>query len=141
MRSVLGLELGVTSRAQAEAWAAEQGLQCTSGKNRLECSGLPEVDSVVLGFDREERLVGVDVAFHSPDAQTAAQKLAQRAELLASQAGEPKAKRGEPTADFLGAAPLRQAAASFRFANYRVELTATNLGQGRFLVREFHQVL
>jgi hypothetical protein len=141
MRSVLGLELGITSRAQAEAWAAEQGLQCAAGKNRLECKGLPELHSVTLGFAPEGRLVGVDVAYSSPDATTAAEKLAERSELLASQAGEPASRRGEPTAAFLSQAPLRQAAASYRFSNYRVELTATNLGQGRFLVREFHQVL
>jgi hypothetical protein len=141
MRSVLGLELGVTSLEQAEAWASERDLQCVGGKNRFECRGLPEVDSVVLGFGKDNRLVGVDVVFHSPDAETAAQKLSERSELLSSQAGEPKSRRGEPTAAFLGQAPLRQAAASFRFSNYRVELTATNLGQGRFLVREFHQVL
>jgi hypothetical protein len=42
---------------------------------------------------------------------------------------------------WLASGTLRQVRASFRYSDRRAELTVTNFGGGRIVLREIHQVL
>ena len=138
---VLDLVLERTTRAEAEQWAASRGGRCTSGQKGLRCSGLRDLESVTFGFDGQDRLVMVDLAVATPDPSAAARMYAERSARLEGELGASVGQRGEPTADYLTSALLREAARSYRTRAVAVELTALQAGQGRFLVREHHQTL
>jgi hypothetical protein len=143
-KPALGFDLGQEPRADVERWVAETRATCAEephGRLRCQLEGTGPSREVLFLFDPDDRLVGVDSSTRLADAEAAAALLTERTNAVSASAGPPTSQRGEPNAAFLGAAPLRQASASFQYADYHAELAAMNLGQGRFAVRETYQSL
>jgi hypothetical protein len=155
-RSALGFTLGATTRGEVSDWAARQGVACApeQGANALRCTGVPAAGPEEAGapgedgtgnlyalFDPSGRLVALDVMRESSPVETVARRFDVVRRRLASSLGPPSASWGEATAAYLGARPLRQAAAQFRFADFAADVTATNLaGRGVVLREQYRSI-
>ena len=146
-RPALGFALDGTSRVEATAWAATHGVVCTDARELKQCGPVPATaipdgprDSLVFEFDAGDALVSVTAGRRVPAAEAVAVYVALEAG-VAERAGPATLQRGEPTAEWLDRGPLTQLSSEFRFADYRAQLTATNLGPGRIAVREVYQAL
>jgi hypothetical protein len=146
-RPALGFVLDVTSSDEVAAWAAAHGVSCTPERAEIRCGdvpggaleGLPATDELLLRFDADGRLVSVDATLRDVDADDAAALVRTLSDALGRSAGPPSAARGEPSGRFLARGDLNQTATSFRFADYRADLSATNLGAGRIVFRASFQ--
>lgn len=146
-RPALGFALDVTSRVEATAWAAAHGVACTDARELKQCGPVPANaipdgprDTLVFEFDAADALVSVTAGRRVPAAEAVDLFVALQAG-VAERAGPATLQRGEPTAEWLDRGPLTQLSSEFRFADYRAQLTATNLGPGRIAVREVYQAL
>lgn len=146
-RPALGFVLDVTSRAEVAAWAVTHGVQCDEGEFETRCgavptgamAGIPKVDQLLLRFDAEGRLVVVDATIREIDAEGAAALVRTMSEDLGRTAGTPTTTRGEPSGAYLARGAMNQSRTSFRFEDYRADVTATNVGSGRIVVRATFQ--
>jgi hypothetical protein len=144
-RPALGFALGEATHPALLGWTLDHGLDCVDQGRTLRCRdvpGLPElpapVDQLLLQFDAADRLVAVDVTLRSTDPDAAAAAVRALSARVAEQAGPASSSRGEATGAFLSRGALNQAGSSFRFEDYRADVSATNLG-GRFVVRATFQ--
>lgn len=153
-RIALRFELGTTVRAEVEQWAAQHDLTCAPGRRlALRCTDVPSValagalaeqprfDELSFDFDLDGRLVMLEGSSHVADAQAAVDYVARRDASLRAALGAPTAVRGETTATSVSRGPLSQISREFRRRDVRAKVVATNFGQGRFGVREFHQLV
>ena len=149
-RQALGFTLGETTRETVRAWATEKGISCVDEEfARLHCTDVPAaalgvempVADLVVSFDAQDRLQGIDVHTGTLAADDAARLVEERGQAIAKQAGPPTSTAGEATGDWLASGPMAQVSESFHYSDRRAELTATNLGDGRIVLREFHQTL
>lgn len=149
-RAALRFELGMTSRADVDAWARAHAIACAADRNAtLRCADVPadalgtalRSDELAFVFDAQDRLVALDSSSRVRDAETAARFASQRTAELRARLGDPSTVAGEPTAAFVGRGPLTQVSAEFRRAELRAKVVATNLGHGRYTVRELYQAL
>jgi len=132
-RPALGLTLGVSTRAEGEAWGATRGFRCAPASGGLRCEGAAGED-VWLELDGTDHVVSVVATQRdlTPAAGTAA--FAQREQELA-ELGTPWKRRD---ADLTRT--LAQQLAEYRYEDYRVQVTATNTG-GRVTLRTAWQDL
>jgi hypothetical protein len=147
-RPALGFALDVSTRTDVDAWAAERKLTCKESQRGtvLRCSAVPaaelghggsDVDDLSFLFEPATmRLVTVTALRNQLDAPSAAAAMNGVADALARSLGEGK-RRGEATAPYLSAGPLRTAVVEYRFSDYIASVSATNLG-GRVAVREHY---
>jgi hypothetical protein len=149
-RQALVFMLGETTRETARAWATDNGIPCTDEEPaRLRCTDVPAaalgiempVADLLLSFDSKHRLQGIDVHTGTLAADEAARLVEARSQAIATQAGPPTSTAGIATGAWLGSGPLRQVSESFHYSDRRAELTATNFGNGRVILREIHQIL
>ncbi len=145
-RTVLGLELERARFDDVVAWAADAGVACApaSDASSLQCPAVPLGDATGVGrfsFDGGGRLVAFDVSRRDADAGRAAAFVRERAQTLRADHGEPTSHRGEASEAFLRRGALGQVAYEYRFSDMRTTLSATNLGHGRYLVRETWQAV
>jgi hypothetical protein len=137
-----------------EQWAAQHDLTCAPGRRlALRCTDVPSValagaladdarfDELSFDFDLDGRLVMLEGSSHVADAQAAVDYVARRDVSLRAALGAPTAVRGETTATSVSRGPLSQISREFRRQDVRAKVVATNFGQGRFGVREFHQLV
>lgn len=146
--AALTFELGTTGRSDVVAWAIAHSIECRlEPSSALRCTDVPAdalgtgmaTDDVAFAFDAGDRLVAVDTSSRVADAETAARFVDRRTTALRSALGEPSQLAGEPTAAYVGRGALAQFSAEFRRAELRAKVIATNLGRGRFTVRELYQ--
>jgi hypothetical protein len=144
-RRVLAFELGRTSAADVSAWAASHAIQCAPGRKiGLRCTAVPAdalgqthaFDEVSFEFDAGDRLISVEGSANLQDAAVAIDYVATRDLALRDQLGEPTASR-----DTALAGPLSQMSRDFRRSDIRAHVNATNMGRGRYKIREFHQLI
>ncbi len=149
-RTVLAFELGTTRRHDVDAWALAHGLACAPGRKlALRCTDVPaaalggsgDLDEVSFDFAPDDTLVALEGSARLADASSAAAFVARRDASLRTSMGEPTTARGEATAAAVARGPLSQVSREFRRSDVRAQVVATNLGHGRFGVREFHQLL
>ena len=149
-REALVFTLGATTRDAARAWAAQQGIACVDEEpSRLRCTDVPAaalrvempVADLLVAFDSKDRLQGIDVHTGTLTADEAARLVGVRSESIAKQAGPATSTAGVATGEWLSSGALAQVKASFHYADRRAELTATNFGEGRIVLREIHQIL
>jgi hypothetical protein len=147
-RAALVFELGVTSRDDVAAWASAHTIGCAPDRvTSLRCADVPadalgiHSDELSFVFDAHDRLVSLDASARVGDAETAASFAFDRTAELRARLGEPSHVDGEPTAAWVGRGALTQVSAEFRRAELRAKVIATNLGRGRFTVRELYQAL
>jgi hypothetical protein len=149
-RAALRFELGTTTRTDVAGWASTHAIACTQDRNAtLRCTDVPAAalgiglrsDELSFVFDAHDELVALDSSSRVDDAETAASFASRRTEELRARLGDPSSIAGEATAAFVGRGPLTQVSAEFRRAELRAKVVATNLGHGRFTVRELYQAL
>ncbi len=145
-RRVLTFELGVSTRADVEAWADARALDCTAVRpHRWSCDGhtLPGAipGTVQFGFDAEQRLVDVERSTRTDDVVLAVHVAQALSEELTEHAGPPTRIRGATDSAHLARAPLRQQVHEYRYADMRARVTATNVGSRGYSVRSIYQAL
>lgn len=141
-RPAFGFELDRSTRDDVLAWARSGGHTCRDelGGAALRCEGVSRGDSVVVRdaffkFDPRGLLVGVDLMHQGTNAEQAAALLGDVTKAVTASAGAPSAVRGAASPAHLGAGYLSHAATEFRFADYAVDITATNMGEEGVVVR------
>jgi hypothetical protein len=149
-RDALVFTLGATTSETARAWAEREGIACVEEEpGRLRCTDVPSaalgvempVADLLVSFDANDRLQGIDVHTGALAADEAVRLVESRREAIAKQAGPATSMAGVATGEWLASGPLQQVSTSFHYADRRAELTATNFGGGRVVLREIHQVL
>ena len=149
-RRVLGFELGRTTADDVSAWAALHGISCAPARKlALRCMTVPAsttgqstaFDEISFDFDVDGRLVMVEGSASLQDATLAADYVATRDVALRDQLGEPTTSRGAARAETVTVGLLSQMEREFRSSDVRATVVATNRGQGRFTIREFHQLI
>ena len=132
------------------SWAGDKGIACIDEEPaRLRCTDVPAaalgvempVADLLVSFDSKDRLQGIDVHTGTLAADEAARLVEARSQAIAKQAGPPTSTSGVATGDWLASGPLSQVSESFHYSDRRAELTATNFGDGRVVLREIHQTL
>jgi len=141
-RPAFGFELDTSTRDDVLAWAKRAGHTCKDelGGAALRCEGVSRGEAVVVRdaffrFDPRGRLVGVDLMHQGTTAEQAAALLGDVTRAVTASVGAPTATRGDASAARLGEGYLSRAAAEFRFADYAVDLSATNMGEEGVVVR------
>lgn len=147
VRPALGFTFGRTDRAAVLAWASSRGATCTEvGPVGMRCTGvgaLPvgdapaAVNELLLRFDTGDQLVAVDAAVHGLDAGAADAWVTSATEQLQRQLGPPR--DWKPGGPGWAKGALSQIASTFRFADYRADIRATELEAGRIVVRATFQ--
>lgn len=148
-RNALAFELGTTTRADIDAWASSHDVQCAPGRSTaLRCDDVPAAalgkhgfDEVSFEFDTAGVLLTVESSGHAADAASAAEYVARRDASLRAVLGEPTIVHGDAVAASVSRGPLSQISREFRCSDVRARVIATNLGRGRYGVREFHQLV
>jgi len=148
-RTVLAFELGTTTRTDVDAWASSHALQCAPGRSlALRCEDVPAsalgdrgFDEVSFEFDTAGVLLTVESSGLAADAASAAEYVARRDVSLRAALGEPTIVHGDAVAASVSRGPLAQISREFRRSDVRARVIATNLGRGRYGVREFHQLV
>jgi hypothetical protein len=149
-KPALGFTLGQTTRASVEGWAADRGVSCNSVRsNELRCQKVAgaaidsstDADEVLFVFDSAQALVTVGVTRNSMAPEAAVEFVQARASSLMAVAGPPSKERGEKSSSYLSKNKLSQVASEFSFSDYRAVVSATNMGEGRIVVREQFQLM
>lgn len=144
-RRALAFELGTTGHADALAWSHTHALACIDAGARLDCTDVPAsaldghvgADAIHLEFDEDGMLIAVEAVHRTDDAARAAELFHGRVDRIDAAVGPARAQSGAP--ERLARGPLSQAAADYGFSDLRARVIATNLGHGRFVVREHWQ--
>lgn len=148
-RRALAFELGRTTADDVAAWASSHGIACAPARKlALRCTAVPAAslaevaafDEVSFDFDAAGRLVMVEGSASLDDATRAADYVAARDLALRDDLGSPTTSRGDARAEAVRGA-LSQISREFRRSDVRAQIVATNSGQGRFTIREFHQLI
>jgi len=150
-RDAFAFALGQTTHAEAIVWANKYGVTCTevqagAAMRCLEVSAQALADSwaadaLLLRFNAEGVLVTVDASRQNADADVAAAYIDQRKLALSDRMGPESSERGQRSGAYLRSGRLAQAKVEFRFSDLRALVSATNMGQGRILVRESYQAI
>jgi hypothetical protein len=146
----LGFTLGSSTKEDAQAWASREGIHCVDEQpTDLRCTDVPAAAlgvempaaDLLIAFDAKGRLDAVDLHTGALSADEAARLIEVRKEAIAKEAGPATSTAGVATGDWLASGPLQQVSASFHYSDRRAELSATNFGGGRVVLRETHQIL
>ena len=140
--------LDTTPRADITAWAVENDVTCTPADTRIRCTSAPaaalgtpwSADHVTFSFDAHDRLVAVE-AGSDLTAQEAVDRHQAAVTTAVAASGPGASGRGEPSADWLAGGPLRMLTTEARYTDYRVRISASNMGSGRIAFRELYQSL
>lgn len=146
--SALRFVLESTTRADAQAWAAANGVACTPverGLQFLRCRGFdarllgvagPPVSELWLSFRPDGRLIGVDVYRRGLADADAALAWSDAAGRMRAALGAPSRAFGEAAPSELRGGALRTARIEYRFSDAMARLTAANLPHAGLAVRE-----
>lgn len=148
-RTALAFELGTTTRSDVDKWALAHELECTPGRSlALRCEDVPATalgergfDEVSFEFDGAGVLLTVEGSGRAADAASAAAYVASRDVSLRATLGEPTVVHGDAIETAVSRGPLSQISREFRRSDVRAQVVATNLGRGRYGVREYHQLV
>jgi len=149
-RRALAFELGRTTADEVSAWASSHGISCAPGRKlALRCTAVPAeatgqaaaFDEVSFDFAVDGRLLMVEGSASLDDPARAADYVATRDLALRDHLGAPTTSRGAAAPETVTSGPLSQILREFRRSDVRAKVVATNSGQGRFTIREFHQLI
>jgi hypothetical protein len=149
-RHALAFELGRTTADEVSAWASSHQISCAPGRKlALRCTAVPAgatgqataFDVVSFDFAPDGRLLMVEGSASLDDAARAAEYVATRDLALRDSLGAPTTSRGDAAAATVTVGPLSQILREFRSSDVHAKVVATNSGQGRFTIREFHQLI
>jgi hypothetical protein len=145
-RPALGFELDKTTKGDALAWAAKQGVSCSEVRDGLlKCTdvpasafGLPEADGPAsemhFGFNTKGVLEDVSTMRLNAQAKPGADIAAK----LLAQVGEPQTKSGAFDDDFL-AKNYQVSTVQYRYSDYLAEVTALRTNGTGLVVREHYR--
>jgi hypothetical protein len=139
-RPALGLALDAATRGDVTRWALLHGSWCVDHHAMLECDHVAMPGGLALtaawfGFTARGTLDSIQTVRRTDDARTVAAAFATATSAVTRLAGPATTHSGEVAELADGA--LRQAAAEYRFANYRAVVRATNLGDHFALTEEY----
>jgi hypothetical protein len=148
----LGLALGTTRIADAQAWAAKNGVACraeTRGLSYLHCTSVhalddadaPPIADLVLTFHPSGTLMSVDGMRVALPGARAVELMTRIGGDLDARLGPPTNAAGENTADYLTSGALHTRVVDYRFSNYIAKLTATNFPARGVIVREEYSLI
>jgi len=147
-REALGLRIDQSTKADVLAWGARSGATCgeTLGGAAIRCEGArvdegPRAADAFFRFDPRGRLVGVDIMRESTSAETASAFFEELVARRTRELGAPNARHGDAAPESIGAGQLMHADAEYRFADYAVDVSVTNFGDARIVVREQYRSL
>ena len=151
-RPALGFALDETSRHDIEQWASTHAVTCKSpdpSNTQLLCSDVPrgaltgaqhDSEEVRFGFDSADRLVSVRAATNRLGPTDAIASVVSAETQVGSAVGPATSTTGVRDPATLET-PLAQASSSFRYSDYRAEISATNVGGSRVRVIEQYQAI
>ena len=145
-RRALGFAMEATAAGEVQAWAIARGGACTRelAGAALHCEHVGDeagaIRDLYARFDPKGVLVALDLVRPSPSAGDAAARFAKIEAAIARDLGAPQQVFGEPTEDFLSRAPLRQAIARHRFADFAADVSATSFAD-EVVVREQYRAI
>ena len=142
--------LDQTSRPEIDAWAARHGLSCENiggNANLRRCSDVPAVavgepealgklEEVTFELRAMGVLVNVETLRRNLTAEQAATISAALEHGVAATIGAPSKTGGEATVAHLSHGFLSSYVAEHTFVDYRATVSATNLAQTGYMVRE-----
>jgi hypothetical protein len=136
-RPANGFTLDRSTRSEVIAWGEEMHATCNEELSGaiVRCEHAADIEDALFRFDPKGVLVGVDLMHASTDGTTAVKEIDELTGKIEKAAGPPASVRGTHTSEWINA-PLREIRAEFRFTDYAADLTATNLGDRRIVVRE-----
>jgi hypothetical protein len=141
LRPALDFELGKTTRADVKTWLDARGVRFTADDARGEivCPQLGDASDVRFTFDPTGTLVQAQAAHRSGSPDDAVRLLDARKAELQAKIGAPTRAYGDATAAYLAPGTIRQAGFEYAFSDYRVTVTATQMGPLGLMVRETYQ--
>lgn len=150
-RAFLGFTLGVSTRADLEAWSKRIGVACgvERGGALVRCTHVPssafaadlpidspEIADLVVRLDDRARVVAVDALATTTDAAAALSAIAHAQRRLDARLPTPVDRTGPIDAAGFDASPFAHAAISARYANWAVDVGATTRNEpGHVVVR------
>lgn len=148
-RPALGFHLDTTTRSEVASWASDHGVACAPDRSgtQLKCKSVPrealsgaayDADDMIFGFDSHDRLISVRAATEKLVPEDAVATVVAAENEVGAAAGPATSTSGARDASSLRL-PLGRASSSFRYADYRAEISATNVGQSRVRVIEQYQ--
>lgn len=153
-RPALGFDFEKTTRADVDAWAAKHSIKCQKPKfgADLDCSGVPprafldsqvglEASSVWFRFDSHDKLVDVEAVHYTYDLDAGSSSFAGLLNTLTTKLGPPSNTLGEPTPEYLSKGLLSLARASYAFSDYRVDASAMQIAEGKYMITEKYKSL
>jgi hypothetical protein len=152
-RPAIGFALDASTPDDVRAWAEKNGVSCTEKREGmfLACKNVPiaaladrasepgVADDVSFAFRPSDRaLVNVTVTWFALPADLAAARAASATARLDGEVGKATAWSGDATAEHLASGMYATASASWRFADYQADVTATSFGARGVAVREHY---
>lgn len=145
----LGFVLGQSRRADVDAWAKREQLDCKPGfvSSVLECddvatasAGTPKIARLRLQFDEQTRLVSVDL-FRSEGPAELVARFEQLAGELDRGVGPATSVVGTPTLAYVKSGSLQTVMRSYSYRDYVAKATLMNFGKRGLRLRETYQWL
>jgi hypothetical protein len=152
-RPALGFELDRTTPDDVRAWAKDNGITCVEKREGmfLACKDVPiaafpdresepgTADDVSFAFRPTDRaLVNVTVTWYSLPAPLAASRTASADARLKRALGTATISEGAATAAHFASGAYATAAATWRFADYQADVTATSFASRGVALREHY---
>jgi hypothetical protein len=153
VRPALRFTLAATKRATVEAWVKANHLACNEevAGTALRCLDVdarlagsadsPRIADLFFRFDPNGGLVALDAMYAGTSADEAARAFASAGQRLTRDLGSAGVVNGESSATYLASVALAQTSLEYRFADYAVDVTATNFGERGVIVREQYRAL
>jgi hypothetical protein len=134
-RPALGFTLAATTRDDLLAWANQHQIKCEArhGKRALECT--EAATTTWFELDDTGLLMTIKTTRRKNTAREVATAFTATESLLRARIGEPTLASGDTAELALGA--FRQAMVEHRYADYRAQVRATNMGNGYILTESY----
>lgn len=149
-RPALGFTLDTTTLTDVKAWAAKNQISCDESRQStlLNCANVPAtavggtgpaISEVDFGFTpKDARLVNISAWHNGISSTEAIAQMNTTVSGLEKQLGAPSEEKGDRSASYLAAAPMRTAVVEYRFSDYIADVTATNLPGAGPVMREHY---
>jgi len=149
-RPALGFALDTMTLADVHAWADKNHVECDESRQStlLKCTNVPgsavgntgsTISELDFGFTpKDARLVNLSAWHNGMSSAAAAAEMNAVVASLEKQLGAPLEQKGDRSASYLAAAPMRTAVVQYRFSDYIADVSATNIPGSGLIMREHY---